>query len=220
MTESTTKPGSAKPPDERRRPEVPHLSGQEIVNRVRARLARERGEAPTIEYPEPGAPLPDPDHPQFTSMDAEVRRLVTESAREGLSPEAWRYQRRNFRFGVANGVSFSAGDALGSPSIVIPWVVSHLSDSNTLVGLGPAISTAGSLLPQLFIASRVQHLPRKMPWYAGVGYVRSGAIGAIAVAMLALASTPELLLPAFFTLYAIYSLGNGISSVPWLEIVG
>src|ERR1700710_242915 len=119
MSEPSTTPETDKPPNGRQREEAPHLSGQEIVNRVRARLAHERGEAPAIQYPEPGTAPPDPDHPPFASMDAEGRRLVSESAREGISPEAWRYQRHNFRFGVANGVIFSAGDALGSPGIVI-----------------------------------------------------------------------------------------------------
>ena len=109
------------------------------------------------------APLGTVDPQEFEKMDADVKRLVKEAAREGLSPEAWRYQRSNFRWGVANGIVFSAGDALSSAGIVVPWIISRISDSNLLVGIAPAIATAGGLLPQLFIAGRVQHLPLKMP---------------------------------------------------------
>ncbi|HUS17111.1 MAG TPA: MFS transporter [Chloroflexia bacterium] len=121
---------------------------------------------------------------------------------------------------MANGISFSLADAVIAPSIVLPLFINHLTPSHVLVGLPPAIISAGWLLPQLFIASRVQHLPRMMPWYNGAGVVRlvCMALQGITIVLLG-GDQPALLLASFFSLYTIYSLAAGVAGIPWLEAV-
>src|SRR5437016_3587883 len=58
---------------------------------------------------------------------------------EGLTPEAAQYARRNFRFGVLNGILFTLVDGLLSPTLVLAWFVSRLGGANVLVGMLPAI---------------------------------------------------------------------------------
>jgi MFS family permease len=121
---------------------------------------------------------------------------------------------------VANGILFSVAEAFYAPTVVLPWFINNLGGPNALIGLLPAIINGGWFLPQLFIASRIQHLPRKMPWYTRAGAVRVVALGALVPAVLLLADQPGLLLTVFFTLYTIYALCGGIGGIPWLEVVG
>lgn len=140
---------------------------------------------------------------------------------DGLSAEAWQHMRWNFRFGVLNGVFFTLADAFITPALVLPLFVSRLSDSHVLVGLPLAIFNAAWLLPQLFIASRVQHLARKMPWYSRAGAVRGLSILSLAGLLWAFAGTaPGTLLLLFFTFYILYTLGAGVAAIPWIEVVG
>jgi MFS family permease len=89
-----------------------------------------------------------------------------------------------------------------------------------LIGLLPAITSGGWYLPQLIIASRVHHLPRKMPWYIGAGVIRVLAMLLLGLLTLLLAAQPGWLLLSFFALYTIYCLCGGVGGIPWLEVVG
>src|SRR5215204_3548405 len=104
--------------------------------------------------------------PQLTTPSSSAPPEIPQSAIrnpqliEGLAPEAWRNQGHNFRFGVANGILFSVAEAFYAPTVVLPWFINNLGGSNALIGVLPAIINGGWFLPQLFIASRIQHLPR------------------------------------------------------------
>jgi MFS family permease len=121
---------------------------------------------------------------------------------------------------VANGVIFSMAEAFYAPSVVLPWFVSRLGGPHILIGLLPAITSGGWFLPQLIIASRVHHLPRKMPWYIGAGVIRVLAMLLLGLLTLLLAAQPGWLLLSFFALYTIYCLCGGVGGIPWLEVVG
>jgi MFS family permease len=132
-------------------------------------------------------------------------------------------QRRNFTLGVLNGVFFTLVTAFVSPTLVLALFVSKLGGSNLLVGLLPAIATGGYLLPQLFVAGRMQALPKVMGWYGWPGVVRCVAYALLVVATLLLGGSSDnygLLLLLFFVLYTIYSLTAGLGGVPWIVMVG
>lgn len=139
---------------------------------------------------------------------------------EGISPEAALHASHNFRLGVINGVVFSVVDTLTNPSLVLAWFVSRLGAPNVLVGILPPIMTSGSLLPQMLVASRMQGQPHVMHWYRSMGVVRVLAMLSLAVATVLLAANSTWLLLAFFALYSLYALAGGISSIPWMEMVG
>jgi MFS family permease len=117
-------------------------------------------------------------------------------------------------------VIFSMGEAFYAPSVVLPWFVSRLGAPHILIGLLPAITSGGWFLPQMIIASRVQHLPRKMPWYTGAGITRVLAMFLLALLTPLLITQPGWLLLAFFVLYTVYCLSGGVGGIPWLEVVG
>lgn len=139
---------------------------------------------------------------------------------EGLSPDAALNAGRNFRFGIANGIMFTLVDALIAPTLVMAWFISRLGAPNVLVGLLPAILAGGWFLPQMVVATRVQGLVRVMHWYRRVGVFRTICMGLLALVTLLLASTPDLLLAAFFFIYILYAVSAGMSGIPWLEMVG
>jgi MFS family permease len=138
---------------------------------------------------------------------------------EGITPEAAQYVSRNFRFGVLNGVLFSLSDSLIGPALVLAWFVNGLGAPNVVVGALPVIATAGSFLPQLLIAGRVQGQSHVMHWYSRMGAVRVLCIAALAFATFMLAAQPGTLLVVFFAVYLLYAVAGGIGSIPWLEIV-
>lgn len=156
--------------------------------------------------------------PPILKMGSTARS--TSAQIEGLSPEAALNARRNFRFGVANGIMFTLVDALVAPTLVMAWFISRLGAPNVLVGLLPAILTGGWFLPQLLVATRVQGLVRVIHWYRRVGVFRTLCMGLLALTTFLLAATPNLLLVAFFFLYVLYAVSAGMSGIPWLEMVG
>ncbi len=138
-------------------------------------------------------------------------------------PLPQRVQRRNFTLGVLNGMFFTLVTAFVSPTLVLALFVSKLGGSNLLVGLLPAIATGGYLLPQLFVAARMQAMPKVMPWYGWPGLVRCVSYALLVVATLLLggaASNYGLLLLLFFLLYTVYSFTAGLGGVPWIVMVG
>lgn len=163
-----------------------------------------------------------PTMPDIPSQLDRMRRVISLSRNptiEGISPEAAQHVGRNFRFGVANGVVLTLVDGLISPGIVLALFVNRLGGSNLLVGLLPAIASAGWFLPQILVAPRVQGLPYVMPWYRATAISRILCMTLLTVSTFALGANPALLLVAFFVLYSIFSLSGGISGLPWLEMV-
>ncbi len=172
---------------------------------------------------------PNPESPTTAEPQPTVRQR-TDSTSHPAAPAPGLYeplpqkvQRRNFTFGVLNGVFFTLVGAFVSPTLVLALFVSKLGGSNTLIGLLPAIANGGYLLPQLFVAGRVQALPKLMGWYGWPGLVRCIAYALLTVAALLLGGATGnygLLLLLFFVLYTIYSLTSGLGGVPWIVMVG
>ncbi len=162
-----------------------------------------------------------PPMPDLPSQFNRVKRVVSLSRNpnlEGITPEATLHARRNFRLGVTNGVMLTLVDGLISPGIVLALFINRLGGSNLLVGLLPAIASAGWFLPQIFIAPRIQGLPYVMFWYRRTAVSRIACMLLLTLATFTLGATPALLL-AFFVLYSIFALSGGISGLPWLEMV-
>ncbi len=163
-----------------------------------------------------------PPMPDLPSQFNRVKRVVSLSRNpnlEGITPEAALHSRRNFRLGVTNGVVLTLVDGLISPGIVLALFINRLGGSNLLVGLLPAIASAGWFLPQIFIAPRIQGLPYVMFWYRRTAVSRVTCMLLLTLATITLGATPALLLLAFFVLYTIFALSGGISGLPWLEMV-
>ena len=126
--------------------------------------------------------------------------------------------RRSYVLGVLNGAAFGFVEALIDPPLVLTWFVSQLTTSNLLIGLVAPLGDAGWFLPQVFVSSRVQRLPRKMPSYTATAVVRTTAWLLLAAAVWLL-DDPLLLLPGFFSIYAVARLVSGLGGLAFFDVV-
>ena len=135
-----------------------------------------------------------------------------------INTTARRHLRRNFSFGVLNGVFFNLYSALLDPSLVLSWFVSQLTTSNFLIGLITPIQNGGWFLPQLVMSSYLQRRQRKLPFYARMAGVRAVIWGLMTLAIF-LIEDPTVLLVVFFTLLTASSLGAGLSGLCFVDFV-
>jgi MFS family permease len=127
--------------------------------------------------------------------------------------------RRNFRAFLVDFTSFAVGLTFISFSSVLPAFVRELTDSAPLVGLVTTTFSFGWLAPQLLMGHFVGEKPRKRP------YMMLGAMGRIALPIIAIAlwaglyRRPSAMLALFFTCLVLLGLSDGVSSIPWFDIL-
>ncbi len=90
------------------------------------------------------------------------------------------HYRWNFFCAAVNGVLFWVTSAIFDASTVLPVFVGTLTANPIWVGVVSQLDGVCWPLPQLFAASRVLHLPRKLPFYRETMVVRVAAIGVVA----------------------------------------
>ena len=129
-----------------------------------------------------------------------------------------RETRRNFALGVLNGTTFQFAEALIDPPLVLTWFVSQLTHSNLLIGLVAPMGDAGWFLPQIFVSTRIQRLPLKMPDYVLSTAIRT-AVWLLLAATVWLVDDPLILLVAFFVMYAVARLASGLAGLTFFDIV-
>ena len=78
--------------------------------------------------------------------------------------------RWNFTVNMLDGASFWFGASFISSAIILPLYVSHFTSNPVLIGLIPFLSTAGYLVPQLFVANVVERAPRKKFFPVNLGF--------------------------------------------------
>lgn len=125
---------------------------------------------------------------------------------------------RNYLYGVLNGWFASLGDGFMNASVVLSSFAAVLGASNTVIGLLPAIQTGGWMIPQLLVASRVRHLPRKIIVYRRASTIRTFSYLWIVSCTVLLSRQPGWLLVAFVFGLTANSLASGISGLPWMEV--
>ncbi len=129
--------------------------------------------------------------------------------------------RWNFLVNSLDGASFWFGMSFISSTIILPLYVSHFTKSPLLIGLIPFLSTAGYLLPQLFVANAVERAPKKKFFPVTLGFfLERVPIFLLAPAAYFLAtSRPILALAMFFVSYAWHCLGAGVIIVGWQDMI-
>ncbi len=126
--------------------------------------------------------------------------------------------RRSFALGVFNGVAFQFAERLIDPPLILTWFVSQLTSSNLLIGLVAPLGHAGWLLPQIFVSTRIQRMPRKMPGYALAASIRA-LVWLLLAATVWLVNDPRLLLIGFFVLYTTARFSAGLAGLVFLDVI-
>jgi MFS family permease len=126
----------------------------------------------------------------------------------------------NYRLLLLDGSFFYIGSAFIDSATVMPLFVSTLTSSPLVIGMVTTIRSAGHLLPQVFIAGIAQGLSRKKPLLVGGAVVSRICVLALALtAGVLTARLPGAALGAFFLALSLLALSDGISGVPWTDIL-
>ncbi len=125
---------------------------------------------------------------------------------------------RNYTLGVFNGWLVSVGDSAFNASVVMSSFAVALGASNTIIGLLPAIQMGGWMMPQLFVASRIRHLPRKVVVYRRMAALRLATLAFIVLATILFSGRPRWLLVLVLLALCVNSVASGISGLPWMEV--
>jgi MFS family permease len=144
-------------------------------------------------------------------------QMASEST-AGDAPVEYAHTRWNFVVMVLDASAFIAGLAFASPLIVLPLFMERLTGSTVLVGVMSAIQMSGWFLPQLPIASLVEHRARKKPFMLKVCLVGRTPMVLIPLSLLLLAGRPTAMLALFLILNAVFFLSDGMTGVPWTDI--
>ena len=152
----------------------------------------------------------------------ELYNLVTgdEDARvcKDIPESACKEQPRNFFAYLFANLFNKIADELTSAKLILPWLMSALGVPLAFVGFLVPIRETGVLLPQLFVAAAVRHMPLRKPvWLLG------GLLSAISLAgMLVVALTLQGVQAgyAIIALLIIFSLSRGLCSVSAKDVLG
>jgi MFS family permease len=134
------------------------------------------------------------------------------------------FSRKHLRFNVTTSFIDAGmfGTALGFASFgtILPLFVASMTDSATLIGLVPAIHSAGWLLPQLFTASHTSRLRRyKRTVLLNTIHERVPFLGFAIVALLLPKIGLQTGLIATFLLLTWQGLGGGFTANAWTSMI-
>lgn len=124
----------------------------------------------------------------------------------------------NFFRQVAATTLTGLGDALTNPKTTLAWLMGMVGAPVGLIACLVPIRESGSLLPQLFIAAQIRHLPlRKGIWIFGSLAQASALIAMGIVAWLAEGTLAGMLIVACLVAF---SLARGLCSVAGKDVIG
>jgi len=133
--------------------------------------------------------------------------------------------RWNFSVGLLHGILLNGGRAFGNPDTIIPVFLRNFTSSKTIIGLSSTIMGSlggiGVVLPQLFVASRVEHRVYKKPILMVVITVRALCWGFLALTTHFFAAAhPNLMISFLFFFLLVFTLMAGIGVVPFFDMWG
>ncbi len=130
--------------------------------------------------------------------------------------------RRHFRWNfTVNAVDFAfyvLAMSFVSLLTILPAFVREFTLSNFIIGMIPAISVIGWLLPQILAARYVERLSRKKKFILIVG--TGERMPWLFVALAVFLTPTSFHLVSFFAFYSIFCLSGGINTPAWLDMIG
>ena len=137
-----------------------------------------------------------------------------------LEKEIRQNLRHNLTYNLIDGSLFGVALGVASFSTILPLFVASMTDSATLIGLVPAIHSAGWLLPQLFTASHVSRLRRYLRTVLLTTiHERIPFLGFAIVALLLPVISVKTGLVLTFLLLIWQGLGGGFTANAWTSMI-
>ncbi|MBA7686992.1 hypothetical protein ES703_95452 [subsurface metagenome] len=127
--------------------------------------------------------------------------------------------------GLIHGTFFTGGQAFGSPDTILPVFLHHFTSSKILVGLSStllgSLGGIGNVLPQLFVANRLETKVHKKPVLRTAITVRALCWGFLSLITLLIAeSYPHLTVLSLFVFLLVFTIMGGVASIPFYDIWG
>lgn len=147
-------------------------------------------------------------------------KVLRFAQKQDFTPAMDRQTKHNFLSLLVDGSFFSTGSAFLEANTLFPAFVSLLTQNPVVIGLVSSLRNAGYLLPQLLVAGYAERLALKKPLLMIGGLINRLSILAMAAAAYFWAgSRPSLALIGFFISLIVFALTDGISGVPWTDMV-
>ena len=133
--------------------------------------------------------------------------------------------RWNFAMGLIHGIFFIGGQAFSNPDTIIPVFLNHFTDSKTLIGLSStllgSLGGIGSVLPQLFVARKLENKSHKKPLLKFAITIRALSWGFLALTTYLFAYKSAYLTILFLFFFLIlFTFMGGIAAVSFYDIWG
>jgi hypothetical protein len=135
-----------------------------------------------------------------------------------VQAKGWGEPNRNFWLGVYNGVLVNGGEAFFHSALVLAPFLAALGAPSWAIGLIPAMRVGGWFLPQLFVATRLAHVPFKLPLYRRMSTLRVSVFAVLTAAVLLVGDRPEVLVPLTLAMILVNSIAGGIGGVPFADV--
>jgi MFS family permease len=128
--------------------------------------------------------------------------------------------KHNLTANLLDGGLFGAALGFASFSTILPLFIASLTDSATLIGLVPAIHSAGWLLPQLFLATHVSRLRQyKRTVLLMTIHERIPFLGLVVTALLIPVIGANIALILAFLMLIWQGLGGGVTANAWTSMI-
>ncbi len=114
---------------------------------------------------------------------------------------------------------FSFSDSIWSISTIIPVFAATLTDSPLLIGLIPAVVTAGSFIPQLFMSGRISKMPKVLPFVLKLAFLERMPLTFLPLLTLLIGNVANQNIYWLLLFLMIWrGIGGGMASLPWQEL--
>jgi len=129
--------------------------------------------------------------------------------------------RWNFAMGLLHGVFFNGGMAFSNSTTILSVFLNTFTHSKVIVGLFSSVMNTGSVLPQLFVANKLENKVYKKPVLVMAITIRALCWGLLGLITYFLGgSHPLMIVISLFFLLTLFSFMGGIAAVPFTDIWG
>jgi len=135
-----------------------------------------------------------------------------------VQAKGWGEPNRNFLLGVYNGVLANGGEAFFHSGLVLAPFLAVLGAPAWAIGLIPALRVGGWFLPQLFVATRLAHVPFKLPLYRRTSTLRVAVFALLTAAVFLVGDRPGVLVPLTLVMVLINAVAGGVGGVPFADV--
>lgn len=129
--------------------------------------------------------------------------------------------RWNFTMGLLHGIFFNGGMAFSNPTTILSVFLNIFTHSKIIVGLFSSVMNSGNILPQLFVANRLESKIYKKPVLVMAITIRALCWGLLGlITYFSGRSHPLIIITSLFFLLTLFSFMGGVASVPFTDIWG